>query len=411
MATCVLFRSSVNLRIVVTAAPCVSAAHTFKSATRVAGSSRSFWRVSGPGESRVTRAITSSNPRMDKANFSPITDKSASPLSSHAPSSAAKGIGAAAIGTAKTANAVLPADTPVVSVEWLRDNLDAVKVVDASWYMPVEKRQPLVEFQALRIPGAVFFDIDTIADTSVDLPHMLPTADKFAAAVSALKISADDNVVIYDGKGLFSAPRAWWMFRVFGHDRVRVLEGGLPKWRSAGLPTDTVPADNAMKLVEAAAAIMKQDSVAPPTASDTTRFAARLQDNLVWTAEQVRKNLETRQAQVVDARSKGRFDGVDPEPRKGVLSGHIPSANNVPFPNVLTPEGTLRSEAELTTAFQNAGLDLDGAVVASCGTGVTACILALALYKVGKKDVPVYDGSWTEWAMLPDPLIATNKTA
>lgn len=263
----------------------------------------------------------------------------------------------------------LPA--PLVSTDWLAAHLDAVKVIDASWHMPAARRDAQAEYLAAHIPSAVFFDIDHHSDTSSDLPHMLPTAEGFAEAVSAMGISNDDAVVVYDTSGLFSAARLWWMFRVFGHDNVAVLDGGLPKWLAERRPTES--------------------SLPQPS---PRKFHARLQPQLLRHKADMLANLETRHAQVLDARGAERFAGSAPEPRAGLRSGHIPHSVNLPFPSVLQADGTMRPVEELREMFT--GIE-KRPVIASCGSGVTACILDLALEVVGHRDHAVYDGSWAEW--------------
>ncbi|CAI5950330.1 unnamed protein product [Closterium sp. NIES-64] len=303
------------------------------------------------------------------------------------------------------AAAVLPENSPVVSPAWLHDNLSKVKVLDASWYMPAEKRQPFEEFQHGRIPGAIFFDIDAIADPTTDLPHMLPTEAAFSAAASALGLSSSDSIVVYDGKGLFSAARAWWMFRAFGQPHVAVLDGGLPAWRAAGYPVEAEPSDKATGRHKAAATAIKDSYSTKAASNRLLTFNAKLQPNLILSVDQVKANIENKVYQLSDARSAGRFKGVDPEPRAGVRGGSIPGSFNVPFPEVLTPQGQLKRASDLTQAFKSAGVNIEDPkqpLAASCGTGVTACVLALALAQLGRWDVPVYDGSWTEWGSLQD---------
>ncbi|XP_021722812.1 thiosulfate/3-mercaptopyruvate sulfurtransferase 1, mitochondrial-like [Chenopodium quinoa] len=286
---------------------------------------------------------------------------------------------------------------PVVSVEWLHANLRQpdIKVVDASWYMPDEQRNPIQEYQVAHIPGALFFDVDGIADQTTHLPHMLPAEEAFAAAVSALGIENKDGVVVYDGKGIFSAARVWWMFRVFGHERIWVLDGGLPRWRALGYDVESSASGNAILKASAASEAIEKayhgQQVGPIT------FQTNYQPHLVWTLDQVRNNIEEKTYQLIDARSKARFDGTVPEPRKGIRSGHVPGSNCVPFPKMLDSSGTLLSGDQLKENFEQEGISLDQPIVTSCGTGVTACVLALGLHRLGKTDVAVYDGSWTEW--------------
>ncbi|KAL3627110.1 threonyl-tRNA synthetase [Castilleja foliolosa] len=290
---------------------------------------------------------------------------------------------------------LLSTNEPVVSVDWLHANLREpnVKVLDASWYMPDEQRKPLLEYQTAHIPGALFYDIDGISDRTTNLPHMFPSEEAFAAAISALSFENKDSIIVYDGKGIFSAARVWWMFRVFGHNRIWVLDGGLPRWRASGFHVESsASSDNISKTCEAVEKVYKGEQVGPIT------FQTNFRPHLVWKLEQVQKNIEEQTHQHLDARSKARFDGVAPEPRKGINSGHISRSKCIPFPQMLDGSQTLLPEAELKNTFEKEGISLDSPVILSCGTGVTACILALGLHRLGKIDIPVYDGSWTEWA-------------
>lgn len=263
----------------------------------------------------------------------------------------------------------LPA--PLVSTDWLAAHLVSVKVIDASWHMPAARRDAQAEYLAAHIPSAIFFDIDVHRDQLNDLPHMLPSAQEFEAAVGLWGISNDDAVVVYDTSGLFSAARLWWMFRVFGHDNVAVLDGGLPKWLAERRPTES--------------------SLPQPS---PRKFHARLQPQLLRHKADMLANLETRHAQVLDARGAERFAGSAPEPRAGLRSGHIPHSVSLPFSSVLRADGTMRPAEELRALFT--GIE-KRPVIASCGSGVTACILDLALEVVGHRDHAVYDGSWAEW--------------
>lgn len=275
----------------------------------------------------------------------------------------------------------------LVSSEWLAANLDTagVRILDASWYLPAQKRDGRAEFTEGHIAGARYFDIDEISDQTSDLPHMLPSAADFARAVGGMGIGNEHHVVVYDGMGLQSAGRAWWMFRAFGHDRVSVLNGGLPKWRAEGRP---ITAAN--------------DAPAPAT------FKANLRRDLVRGLEDMTANLASAREQVLDARSQGRFDATEAEPRAGLRGGHIPGSLCLPYPGLIDPETkTVRGAAALRGAFEGAGLDLGKAIVTTCGSGVSACILGLGLYLIGRKDVSVYDGSWSEWGGRGDTPVET----
>ncbi|KAL2483884.1 Thiosulfate/3-mercaptopyruvate sulfurtransferase 1 [Forsythia ovata] len=249
----------------------------------------------------------------------------------------------------------LPNNEPVVSVDWLHANLREpyVKVLDASWYMPDEQRNPLQEYQVAHIPGTLFFDVDGISDRTSNLPHMLPSEEAFAAAVSALGIENKDGLVVYDGKGIFSAARVWWMFRVFGHDRIWVLDGGLPKWRASGFDVESSASSDAIFKASAASEAIEKvyqgQRVGPVT------FETRFQPHLVWTLEQVKENVEEKTYQHVDARSKPRFDGVAPEPRKGIRSGHVPGSKCIPFSQMLDGSQTLLPADELKKRFEQEG--------------------------------------------------------
>ena len=264
----------------------------------------------------------------------------------------------------------------LVSTDWLARHLDApdVKVVDASWYLPDAGRDPEAEFREGHIPGAVRFDIDDVADDASDLPHMAPPAEKFAARVRKLGLGDGNRIVVYDGAGLFSAARAWWLFRLFGHDDVAVLDGGLPKWKAEGRPLDDLPRQPKER-----------------------HFTPRRDSTLIRSASEVARAVKLGDEQVLDARSPARFRGEEPEPREGLRAGHMPGALNLHYAALLEGDGTLKDEDGLRAAFAEAGLDLSKPVVTTCGSGVTAAILALALHRIGHRQWSLYDGSWAEW--------------
>lgn len=270
----------------------------------------------------------------------------------------------------------------LVSSDWLNRHLDApdVRIVDASWYLPSQQRDAKAEYAEQHIPGAVYFDIDEIADTENPLPHMLPSPEKFASRVRRLGLGDGNRIVIYDGSGTISAARGWWMFRLFGATDVAVLDGGLPKWMAEGRPFDGL-------------APMPRER----------HFTARLNTTMVRDVDQVLANLEHRSEQVIDTRSAGRFRGVEPEPRAGLRGGRIPGSLNLPFAAMLDPtSNTFKNGAEIRDAFEAAGVDLDRPVVTTCGSGVTACVLALGLHLIGHREFAVYDGSWSEWGGRDD---------
>jgi thiosulfate/3-mercaptopyruvate sulfurtransferase len=265
----------------------------------------------------------------------------------------------------------------LVSTEWLATHLGSpdLVVLDGSWHMPQTGREAGDEFTQAHIPGAMFFDIDEISETETDLPHMLPSAAKFASRVKQMGIGDGIRVVVYDTAGLFSAARVWWMFRAMGHEDVAVLDGGFLKWQAEG----------------------RSVSSEPPVQRSPRHFTPRVNAGLIRDIGDVKGLLSSRAEQIADARGPGRFSGSEPEPRAGLRSGHIPGARNVPYARLINSDGTLRSDDELRAIFADSGVDIGRPVVASCGSGVTAAIVALALAKLGRPDAAIYDGSWTEW--------------
>ncbi len=279
--------------------------------------------------------------------------------------------------------------SPIVSTAWLAEQLGRadLRVIDASSYLPTAGRDARAEYSARHIPGAVFADIDWLSDESSALPHTLPSAAQFAERAGALGIGSADMVVVYDASGQnFSAPRLWFMLRAFGHARAAVLDGGLVKWVAEGRPvTADVP------------------RVQP------AHFSAVLDASRVRDLTQVRENLTTGREQVVDARSAGRFAAQEPEPRAGVRGGHIPGSRNLHYARLVRADGTLRPADELRALVEEAGLDLSKPVVCSCGSGLTACAIVLALEVLGAPPAAVYDGSWTEWGGRTDTPVETGE--
>ncbi|MEE2968751.1 MAG: 3-mercaptopyruvate sulfurtransferase [Pseudomonadota bacterium] len=273
----------------------------------------------------------------------------------------------------------------LVETDWLSQRLDdpSIRIVDATWFMPNVDRSAKDEVATRHIPGAVYWDIDAIADPTDPLPHMVPGATEFAHFMANLMISDNTRVVAYDRTGMSNAPRAWWTLRYFGHDNVSVLNGGLNKWMAEDRPTDT----------------------SGPQAS-SGQYTATVQPPLIRSREEIINNLKTGEEQVLDARAAGRFAGTEPEPREGMRSGHIPGSLNLPFGNLIDPESGLFLDSEgLSASFADAGIDMDRPVITSCGSGVTACVLALGLHLLGNDSVAVYDGSWTEWGGRDDTPI------
>ncbi len=274
----------------------------------------------------------------------------------------------------------------VVSADWVEKQLGApeFRIVDASWYLPAHNRNGAAEYAAGHIPGAVFFDQDAIADQSSKLPHTLPTPSYFAEEVGKLGISASDTIVVYDGPGFLAAPRAWWMFRVMGAKNVYVLDGGLDGWKASGRPLET-------------------DLPEPKPAT----FEISFDRKRVTSFQQMQDIVETGSRQIADARSAGRFTGQEAEPRAGMRSGHMPGARSIPS-SVLSENGHLKDLATLRSIFATAGVDLSAPVVTSCGSGVTAAVITLALESLGHTDNTLYDGSWSEWGSKEETPVVTG---
>jgi thiosulfate/3-mercaptopyruvate sulfurtransferase len=273
----------------------------------------------------------------------------------------------------------------LVSTEWLAAHLrdPDLRVLDASWFLPDAGRNPKAEYDAAHIPNARFFDLDEISDQRSALPHMAPPPEKFISRMRAMGVGDGHQVVVYDAAGLFSAARVWWTFRLMGKTDVAVLDGGLPKWRSEGREIEDMP----------------------PIVKDRHITVSR-QNALVKDVTQVAHAAKLGEAEIVDARAAARFRGDAPEPRPGLRAGHIPGAKNVPFASVLNGDGTMKTPAELRSVFEAAGVNLTKPVITSCGSGVTAAVLSLALERIGHRNHALYDGSWAEWGMYDDLGVA-----
>ncbi|MEX0302813.1 MAG: 3-mercaptopyruvate sulfurtransferase [Leisingera sp.] len=276
----------------------------------------------------------------------------------------------------------------LVSTDWLAAHLKDpdLRVLDASWYLPQQGRDARAEYEAAHIPGARFFDIDEISDNRSDLPHMVPPVEKFMSKLRAMGVGDGHQVVVYDGAGLFSAARVWWLFRLMGQNNVAVLDGGFPKWQAEGHPVEDLP----------------------PVIRDR-HMTVRVQNHMVRDVTQVSSAAKLGDHEIVDARSAERFRGDAPEPREGLRAGHIPGSKNVPFGQVLNADGTMKDAAGIRAAFEAAGVDLNKPAITSCGSGVTAAILSLAMERAGKTDHSLYDGSWVEWGAFPTLPVATGE--
>lgn len=276
----------------------------------------------------------------------------------------------------------------IVSTEWLAAHLrdPDLRIIDASWYLPNMGRDPKAEYEACHIPNARFFDIDEISDQRSDLPHMAPPVEKFMSRLRAMGVGDGHQVVVYDGMGLFSAARVWWLFRLMGKLDVAVLDGGLPKWVAEGRETEDLP----------------------PILRDRHMTVTR-QNQMVKDVTEVSSAAKLGDWVIVDARAADRFRGEVEEPRPGLRAGHIPNSRNVFFKDVQNADGTMKSPDALKSVFEQAGVDLSKPVITSCGSGVTAAVLNLAMEHMGKTDHALYDGSWAEWGAFPTLPIATGE--
>ena len=279
----------------------------------------------------------------------------------------------------------------LVETDWLADHLDAPDLVvfDASWYLPAMKRDARQEYATGHIPGALFFDIDDLSDEKSALPHMLPSTTKFATRMKKMGVGDGMRIVVYDGAGLFSAPRAWWTFRVMGHEDVAVLNGGFKKWNAEGRAVS--------------------DEI--PRARTPRHFTPRFNAALLRDKADIAALITSKSAQIVDARPPGRFAGTDPEPRAGLRSGHIPGSRNLPASSLLNGDGTMKDAIALAQLLATAGVDANRPIVTSCGSGVSACVVSLALAVAGHDSAAVYDGSWSEWGADPSVPVATGSGA
>ena len=277
----------------------------------------------------------------------------------------------------------------LVSTNWLKENLKQpdLRVLDTSWHLPTENRDPVSEFALGHIPTARFFNIDDISDHRSALPHMVPPVEKFMSRVRALGVGDGHQIVVYDSKGLFSAARVWWLFRMMGHDKIAVLDGGLPKWVADGNPVDK----------------------AKPVIRDR-HMTVQPQPHMVRDVTQVAYASKLLDHEIIDARAAARFRGEAPEPRQGLRAGHIPGSKNLPFTQLLNGDHTMKTTTEMADEFQKAGVNLSKPVITTCGSGVTAAVLSLALERMGKIDHALYDGSWTEWGQFPTLNVATGDS-
>ena len=275
----------------------------------------------------------------------------------------------------------------LVSTEWLHAHLKDpdLRILDGSYYLPQMGRDPRAEYDAAHIPNARFFDIDDVSDHGSDLPHMVPPVEKFMSRMRAMGVGDGHQVVVYDGMGLFSAARVWWLFKLMGQNNIAVLDGGLPKWQSEGRPVEDLP----------------------PVIRDR-HMTVRRQNQMVKDVTQVSAASKLGDYEIIDARSPGRFRGEEPEPRAGLRPGHIPGSKNVCFKDLLNADQTMKNPVEIRQVFEAAGVDFNKPAITTCGSGVTAAVLSLGLERIGKTDHSLYDGSWSEWGMFPTVPVATG---
>ena len=275
----------------------------------------------------------------------------------------------------------------LVSTEWLQAHLKDpdLRILDGSYYLPQMGRDPRAEYDAAHIPNARFFDIDDVADHGSDLPHMVPPVEKFMSRMRAMGVGDGHQVVVYDGMGLFSAARVWWLFKLMGQNNIAVLDGGLPKWQAEGRPVEDLP----------------------PVIRDR-HMTVRRQNHMVKDVTQVSAASKLGDYEIIDARSPGRFRGEEPEPRAGLRPGHIPGSKNVCFKDLLNADQTMKNPVEIRQIFEAAGVDFNKPAITTCGSGVTAAVLSLGLERIGKTDHSLYDGSWSEWGMFPTVPVATG---